>query len=258
MNTTTTAPAEPPVGTLVRDRHGAIHRRYADGWGDQYDNTWHLGVWAAMWEGRGPLVEVTKAHLAEERAAEATTLAAPARPRRTPHPDTREHGDHAMTTTTLAPAADITHLLPIGRVAEVTAWDAGTQTRITGTVTGHARDGRWPSRRRPIAGVWVGDSWVSTEEVTAPETRVRLCGPGEAAAPLTNAGIPVTLEDTRPGDVLYVAFPDGDSVIQALGPVDAVDPGGQWVGLDGEMTLAVGVPFFTIRRVAAAEQREAQ
>lgn len=63
MNTTTTAPAEPPVGTLVRDRHGAIHRRYADGWGEEFDYTYHLGVWAAIWEARGPLVEVTKAQL---------------------------------------------------------------------------------------------------------------------------------------------------------------------------------------------------
>ena len=163
-----------------------------------------------------------------------------------------------MTTTTLAPAADITHLLPIGRVAEVTTWDAGTRTRITGTVTGYTRDGRWPSRRRPITGVWVGDSWVSTDEVLAPETRVRLCGPGEAAVPLTNAGILVALEDAKVGDVLYVAFADGDSVVQALGPVDAVDLDGQWVGLDGEMTLSVRVPFFTIRRVTAAAQREAQ
>lgn len=180
-----------------------------------------------------------------------------ARPRRTPHPVTR-HGDHAMTTTTPAPVTDITSLLPIGRVAEVTTWDAGTQTRITGTVTGYARDGRRLPRLRPIAGVWVGDSWVSTEEALAPETRARLCGPGEAAVPLTNAGVLVTLEDTRPGDVLYVAFPAGDSVVQALGPVDAVDPDGQWVGLDGEMTLSTGVPFFAIRRVTAAEQREAQ
>lgn len=163
-----------------------------------------------------------------------------------------------MTTTAPTPAADITSLLPVGRVAEVTTWDAGTQTRITGTVSGYARDGRWPSRRRPIAGVWVGDSWVSTDVALAPETRVRLCGPGEAAVPLTNAGILVALEDTRPGDVLYVAFPGGDSVIQALGPVDAVDPDGQWVGLDGEMTLSVGVPFFGVRRVTTAEQREAQ
>ena len=75
MNTTTT-PAEPPVGTLVRDRHGAIHRRYADGWGEEFDRTYHLGVWAAIWEARGPLVEVTKAQLAEERAAEAATRSA--------------------------------------------------------------------------------------------------------------------------------------------------------------------------------------
>lgn len=162
-----------------------------------------------------------------------------------------------MTTTTPAPATDITSLLPIGRVAEVTKWDAGTQIRITGTVTGYTRDGRWPSRRRPITGVWVGDSWVSADEVLAPETRVRLCGPGEAAAPLTNAGILVTLEDTKVGDVLYVAFADGDSVVQALGPVDAVDLDGQWVGLDGEMTLAVRAPFFAIRRVTDADRAAA-
>jgi hypothetical protein len=159
-----------------------------------------------------------------------------------------------MTTTTPAPATDITSLLPIGRVAEITAWDARTQTRITGTVSGYTRDGRWMTRRGPITGVWVGDSWVSTDEALAPETRVRLCGPGEAAVPLTNAGILVTLQDAKAGDVLYVAFPDGDSVVQALGPVDAVDPAGQWVGLDGEMTLAVGVPFFAVRRVTDADR----
>lgn len=41
-------PAEPPVGTLVRDRHGAIHRRYADGWGKEFDRSHHLGVWTAL------------------------------------------------------------------------------------------------------------------------------------------------------------------------------------------------------------------
>jgi len=174
--TTTPTPTEPPVGTLVRDRHGAVH------------------------------------------------------------------------------ATDITRLLPIGRVAEITMADAATLIRITGTVTGYTRDGRWLTRRRPITGAWIGDAWVSTDEALALETRVRLCGPGEAGAPLTNEGVPVTLEDARPGDVLYVAFSYGDSVVQALGPVDAVDPDGQWVGLDGEMTLAAGCPFFTVRRVADADR----
>lgn len=69
MNTTPTPiPAEPPVDTMVRDRHGAIHRRYADGWGEEFDRSHHLGVWTAIWEARGPLVEVTKTQLIEERA----------------------------------------------------------------------------------------------------------------------------------------------------------------------------------------------
>ena len=50
-----TVPPEPPVGTVVVDRYGAKHKRYADGWGDIHWGTSHLGVWQAMWTGRGPL-----------------------------------------------------------------------------------------------------------------------------------------------------------------------------------------------------------
>lgn len=67
--TTTATPPEPPVRTLVRDRHGAVHRRYPDGWGPRWGNDMcHFGVWAAMWEARGPLVEVTETELDAEQA----------------------------------------------------------------------------------------------------------------------------------------------------------------------------------------------
>lgn len=48
-------PAEPPVGTWVKDRFGATHVRQAKGWGSP--GTVPFGKWDAMWQARGPLVE---------------------------------------------------------------------------------------------------------------------------------------------------------------------------------------------------------
>jgi hypothetical protein len=48
-------PPEPPVGTWVRDRFGAVHQRQAEGWGDPGSQP--FGHWAPMWEARGPLAE---------------------------------------------------------------------------------------------------------------------------------------------------------------------------------------------------------
>lgn len=55
-------PAEPPVGTWVRDRFGATHVRIKDadrriGWACSPTGYYAFGKWEAMWEGRGPLVE---------------------------------------------------------------------------------------------------------------------------------------------------------------------------------------------------------
>lgn len=146
----------------------------------------------------------------------------------------------------------LTTRLPIGRVAEVTVQDAGTRKRITGTVTGYTRSGHWWTPRRNVTGVWIGDAWV--DAIEALDAPVRLVQPGEATMALTHAGIPVTLAHASVGDVLYVAFPHGDAVVQALGPVDLIDEHGDWVGLDGDMVLAAGVPYFTIRRVTAAAE----
>lgn len=55
--TTTTVPPEPPVGTHVRDRHGAHHTRFKTGWASP--GMMAFGNWALMWEARGPLVEVS-------------------------------------------------------------------------------------------------------------------------------------------------------------------------------------------------------
>lgn len=172
------------------------------------------------------------------------------RPTLTRVPDPR---GEPVTTTAPTPAAriDITRVLPAGGVVEVTLTDAGTRKRITGTVTGYTRAGRWPFRR-DIDGVWVGDAWVSTEDALSSETRI--LQPGWPVHPLTNDGIRVPLAHAAVGDVLYAAFPHGDAVVQALGPVDIIDEHGEWVGLDGDMTLAAGVPYFTIRRVTAAAE----
>lgn len=156
------------------------------------------------------------------------------------------HAPETVTDTTL------TTRFPVGSVTEVTLWDAGTRMRITGTVTGYTWSGHRWSRRRATTGVWVGDAWVSAADVATGD--VRVVEPGEATMALTHAGIPVALGHAAVGDVLYAAFPHGDAVVQALGPVDIIDEHGEWVGLDGDMTLAAGVPYFTIRRVTAAAE----
>ena len=47
---------EPPVGTWVKDRHGASHRRGASGgWGEP--GFMDTGRWLDMWDARGPMVE---------------------------------------------------------------------------------------------------------------------------------------------------------------------------------------------------------
>lgn len=43
---------EPPVGTWVKDRHGATSLRYKEGWGAP--GIMPFGVWRAMWDARGP------------------------------------------------------------------------------------------------------------------------------------------------------------------------------------------------------------
>lgn len=49
-------PAEPPVGTWVRDRFGGVsHRGKGGGWGEP--GLLYLAKWEPMWEARGPLVE---------------------------------------------------------------------------------------------------------------------------------------------------------------------------------------------------------
>ncbi len=49
-------PPEPPVGTWVRDRHGAVSMRHeGGGWAPPGFMT--FGKWEAMWAARGPLVE---------------------------------------------------------------------------------------------------------------------------------------------------------------------------------------------------------
>lgn len=55
----TDIPPEPPVGTIVRDRDGALHRRYDEGWGWPYGGCYPMGKWIPIWERRGPLVFVT-------------------------------------------------------------------------------------------------------------------------------------------------------------------------------------------------------
>ena len=54
-------PPEPPIGTWVKDRHGAAMLRHVDsdgndGWAPA-PNFMALANWKAMWERRGPLVE---------------------------------------------------------------------------------------------------------------------------------------------------------------------------------------------------------
>ena len=48
-------PEEPPVGTWMRDRHGALTYRQPDGWG--LPGFYPGGKWEAMWHARGPYVE---------------------------------------------------------------------------------------------------------------------------------------------------------------------------------------------------------
>lgn len=51
----TPIPPEPPIGTWVKDRFGGVSLRYKEGWGEP--GFWPVGIWEAMWEARGPLVE---------------------------------------------------------------------------------------------------------------------------------------------------------------------------------------------------------
>jgi hypothetical protein len=51
------APAEPEVGTWVKDRFGAVHYRNQEGWAASPTGFHGFGKWEAMWEARGPLVE---------------------------------------------------------------------------------------------------------------------------------------------------------------------------------------------------------
>lgn len=47
-------PPEPPVGSWVKDRFGATHKRMTlEGWGTP--GFYASGRWAAMWAARGPL-----------------------------------------------------------------------------------------------------------------------------------------------------------------------------------------------------------
>lgn len=55
LDTAGPCPPEPPDGTWVKDRHGGVHHRKGDGWGQP--GCYYFGRWAAMWEARGPLVE---------------------------------------------------------------------------------------------------------------------------------------------------------------------------------------------------------
>lgn len=49
-------PPEPPVGTWVKDRHGASHYRRDDGWAHAPIGWAPYGRWEAMWRARGPLL----------------------------------------------------------------------------------------------------------------------------------------------------------------------------------------------------------
>lgn len=51
------APPEPPVGTWVKDKHGASHYRTKEGWAAGPWGWYAGGKWDAMWRARGPLVE---------------------------------------------------------------------------------------------------------------------------------------------------------------------------------------------------------
>lgn len=54
----TQAPAEPPVGTWVKDRFGSVHVRREAGWAPSPQG--YPGArWEPMWEARGPLTECT-------------------------------------------------------------------------------------------------------------------------------------------------------------------------------------------------------
>lgn len=48
-------PPEPPVGTWMKDRYGAVTYHQTGGWAQP--GFMPLGVWPKMWEARGPYVE---------------------------------------------------------------------------------------------------------------------------------------------------------------------------------------------------------
>ena len=48
-----TVPPEPPVGTWVKDRHGAVSMRQREGW--SMPGYHPFGRWESMWIARGPL-----------------------------------------------------------------------------------------------------------------------------------------------------------------------------------------------------------
>lgn len=55
-------PTEPPIGTWVKDRHGAVAVRTIDsegrdGWAPAPSGFYAFGRWTSMWDARGPLVE---------------------------------------------------------------------------------------------------------------------------------------------------------------------------------------------------------
>lgn len=52
----TVVPAEPPIGTWVKDRHGGVSMHHnGGGWAPK--GCMPFGRWEAMWAARGPLVE---------------------------------------------------------------------------------------------------------------------------------------------------------------------------------------------------------
>jgi hypothetical protein len=67
-------PPEPPVGTWVMDRYGATHYRRHDGWSAAPSGFYAFGIWSAMWEGRGPLVECSPWGTVERKARQREDL----------------------------------------------------------------------------------------------------------------------------------------------------------------------------------------
>jgi hypothetical protein len=48
-------PPEPPVGTIVKDRHGVLISRYPNGhWGES--GMVPMALWEPMWQAHGPLI----------------------------------------------------------------------------------------------------------------------------------------------------------------------------------------------------------